>query len=531
MDFNIKDNLVTYITKDGKIVSIGKNLNEGRNDALISILNKYGTNLNEYSNTLEIYKEIAKLGLLTFLNSGKEIINGEEKYSFAILCPDNLTLEQQKYLSMYTKDNYVNHTLLFKYDKEKEKIENMMYEQKLSYGIDEIKELLKSTKDMSELITDTFYNDIVPSIITGRTIIDDITYHVNYNVMLDNKLLGNSNPDIPVLTIKNIDEFNKYLTIYIEKQLKFLSDNKFTSISDIKERIRYCLMNLFINATSYDFNNPIDFLKLRISFLDNEMIKNNFLEYKNIYEFDDINCHIESMVLEQHPANETPYAFCSKVVNNDTNESYDLPKIRYGIKDEGIEKTVYIYGIQGSKKKSILTNFEKKMNRYLFKVNKDVCKDDEYLEYEEKLDDFYPENVVDVTPKSVFALTIFLKVIKELNINKVICVPYLPIRYYGNLKGKNAVLDLSKNFYSEDIMLKKRLDIEQNFDDNQSNITDKFIRTFNRVNYHLNNMSNIIYPYELDDFMHFNINDNISDNDHMINKVYNNITINNVKRK
>ena len=145
MEFNIKDNLVTYITKDGQIGSIGKNLNERHNEALINVLNKYGIDLSECSNTLEIYKEVAKIDLLTFLNSGKEIIDGEEKYSFAILCPDNLTKEQNYFLSMYVdlQGDYVNHTLVFKYSKEKGKLENIMYEQKLNYGIDEIKNQIK----------------------------------------------------------------------------------------------------------------------------------------------------------------------------------------------------------------------------------------------------------------------------------------------------------------------------------------------------------------------------------------------------
>lgn len=218
-----------------------------------------------------------------------------------------------------------------------------------------------------------------------------------------------------------------------------------------------------------------------------------------------------------------------------------MPKIRYGIKDDGYEKEVYIYSIQGNKQKKVLNKFEKKMYRYLFKVNKDVVKDEEYLQYqkdlelklesEDDIDIYYPENVVDVMPGSVLALTIFLKVIKDIGINKVTVVDYLPIRYHGNLNGKRARIDLNKGTYSEEELNNKYDKVEKKMDDNQFNITNKFIRTFNRVNYHLNNMSNVVYPYEVDDSMHFIINDEVSVTDHLINNVYNGINIENIKRK
>ena len=175
------------------------------------------------------------------------------------------------------------------------------------------------------------------------------------------------------------------------------------------------------------------------------------------------------------------------------------------------------------------------INRYLFKINKDVVKDNEYLQYEQELEkgleSFYPENVVDVTPKAVLALTIFLKVIKELGINKVTVVDYLPIRYDGKLKGKYAVVDLYKKIYREEELNNKYIQAETQLDSDQFNMTNKFIRTFNRVNYHLNNMSNVTYPYEVDDKMHFIINDELLKKDHLINDVYSGININNTKRK
>ena len=396
------------------------------------------------------------------------------------------------------------------------------------------------TENIDDKIEDIFYTDIIPSIVKGKTTIDEVNYRTNYNVKILDKFVGDYNPDIPTLVIENVDEFNKYLVMYINKHSLFLHESDYLRkdsflLKDVNEQIRYSLMNLFINATSNDFNNPIEYLKNRISFFDNDLLYEKFPVYEKIYNLDDIDCHIESCVFKQHPANETPYAFFSRIVSNDGENTYDLPKIRYGIKDDGYKKEVYIYAIQGSKKKSVLNKFEKKINRYLFKINKDVVKDEEYLQYEKdsemELDSFFPENVIDVTPKSVLSLTIFLKIIKDMGINKVTVIDYLPIRYYGNLHGKKAVVDLYKGIYSEEELNQRYNQAEKQMDDNQFNITNKFIRTFNRVNYHLNNMSNITYPFEVDDKMHFIINDEMVDNDHLINNVYNGINIENKKRK
>lgn len=394
-------------------------------------------------------------------------------------------------------------------------------------------------KNLNDKIIDIFYSDIIPTIIKGRTVVDDTSYYINYNVLISGIPVGEINPDIPTLNIKNAEEFNKYLIEYIKNETEFLQENIFIGDNylskDLDEQIRYSLMNLFIDATSNDLNNPVEYLKLRISFLENDTLNKEYKDWQTIYNLDDIDCHVEISVLPQHPSYETPYAFCSKIISNDENDKFDLPKIRYGIKDDGEKQEVYIYAIQGEKKKKVLNRFEKKINRYLFKINKGVVKDDEYLKYEKYselgIDDVYPENIVDVTPKAVLSLTIFLKVIKDMGINKVSVIDYLPLRYDSKLKGKKAYLDLFKGIYFKNEMDKKYNKVNQEMEDNQFNITNKFIRTFNRVNYHLNNMSNITYPFEVDDKMHFIINDEMIDNDHLINNVYNGINIENIKRK
>lgn len=158
-------------------------------------------------------------------------------------------------------------------------------------------------KNTDEKILDIFYSDIVPSIIKGKTTIDEVNYRVNYNVKISDKFIGDYNPDVPTLIIDNIDRFNKYLVMYINKHRQFLFDGKFIRedsflLNDLNEQIRYSLMYLFVNATSNDFINPVDFIKLRISFLENDILYENFLVSNNLFELSDIDCHIESCVLK-----------------------------------------------------------------------------------------------------------------------------------------------------------------------------------------------------------------------------------------
>lgn len=67
---------------------------------------------------------------------------------------------------------------------------------------------------------------------------------------------------------------------------------------------------------------------------------------------------------------------------------------------------------------------------------------------------------------------------------------------------------------------------EQEQDYNQNNITNKFIRTFERVNYHLDNMDVVAYPLELDNSMHIKLHDANSREDNLVNKIYNAVSNN-----
>lgn len=173
-----------------------------------------------------------------------------------------------------------------------------------------------------------------------------------------------------------------------------------------------------------------------------------------------------------------------------------MPTISYGIADD----VCYIYAIQ-DKNKDKISLYNKKIKRILYKINNGVKDTQDYEQYKNGESDYYPENISDVSPSAILALTIFLKQLSNLEISKVKVVPFLPIRYNakeqayknridylltnGRLENKNEMIEYCKN---------EHLRI-------QNNLTQKFIRNFFRIAYHFPNVLITSFPFELDEYL------------------------------
>ena len=121
----------------------------------------------------------------------------------------------------------------------------------------------------------------------------------------------------------------------------------------------------------------------------------------------------------------------------------------------------------------------------------------DYYDYKEGKSTYYPEgNISDVTHSFVLSLSIFISLLERENIKKIKAVPYLPVRYASRyLAG-----------ISQDDEVKKEKILNRN-DMIQTNITNKFIRTFRRLAHHNKNIEIDLYPYELDEFLTLHLND------------------------
>ena len=346
---------------------------------------------------------------------------------------------------------------------------------------------------------DIFY-EIINESKTGNVIIDNEKWPISFNTIIDNKEYKENDNNI-TLIIKNKETFFKLLKEYVNLELQ--SNRKIPKFysEENKNKIKWIISYLFVNATTEEFINPIKLLERKISFLENKTFTflNTELEI-------DINNLIENSKLiiknESSPISmETPNRLLLSIKDN--NKEFKLPAIYYGIDKD----TCYIYSLLNPKEKKDITEEEKKyikkINRFLYKINDKVVDMDEYYDYKNNKSDYYPEgNISDISVSFVLALNIFISLLKIKNISKIKAVPYLPLRY----KSRDIMAQISD---------KKDEFIERN-DKIQYNLTNKFIRTFIRLSSQNNNIEISSYPYELDEFLTIKIDKDKKEINNMI---------------
>lgn len=311
----------------------------------------------------------------------------------------------------------------------------------------------------------------------------EVKYPIAFNTMIDGQTII-ANDHLPLLIINNSKDFysllNKYILMVKEKNIKIPSY--------IKEVDKFIMAYLLVNATTEDFINPMAYIERRIAFLKDDKLA----KYDNIIKLD-FNNYFDNSLLEikrdiQSIQMETPNKISFKLTKGE--DYYNLADISYGIDNN----TCYIYSIMNKQNKSNQSYYAKKMNRYLFKLNEGIEDKEslEYKKYKAGVNNYYPENISDVTPSFVLAICTFLKMLEKENINKIKIASYLPIRY-------NSRLIAAEN--SNDI-----INLKNRNDKIQENITNKFIRTFYRSSHHLKNLEINSLPYEIDEYLNIKLN-------------------------
>lgn len=197
---------------------------------------------------------------------------------------------------------------------------------------------------------------------------------------------------------------------------------------------------------------------------------------------------------------ETPNKLFVALKNQDF--LYPIADISFGICDNDRTKKCYIYSIMKPKDSHPLSkeeeHFHKKIKRLMYKINNAVKDSDniEYMEYKNSESSYYPESILDVTPSFVLALTAFTSLLLKEGINEIKVASYLPLRYF------------SRELAAETGSADKRKEREERNKIIQENSTNKFIRTFMRLKYHLKNLKVLSYPYETDEYLSIYIDDN-----------------------
>lgn len=296
-----------------------------------------------------------------------------------------------------------------------------------------------------------------------------------------------------------IKDKNKFIDLLYEYVGILIAKGSIKNNNDII----YYLTLIWCNCTYEDLNNPEVFIQKYIAFENNQLFENHVFAHA-IPEL--LDSDILITITKQNPNYETPYLFKLTIKNG--NFEYYLPSISYGI----YNNCCYIYTIQNKNLFSNDINYEKKIKRLLYKLNDKVrtIESSEYLSYQNG-DDYYPENISDVSPSVILSLSCFLKLLYEKKIQKVKVVPYLPLRYknkedyYQKLYAyKEKFGDSKKELVDE--YEKEHLKIQQN-------LTEKFIRNFRRIHFHFPNIKITSFPMDLDECMHLYISEfGIADN-------------------
>lgn len=344
---------------------------------------------------------------------------------------------------------------------------------------------------------DLFYKEFIKEAKVGR-INCGMYFNILFNTSIYNndklEVLTKSDSDllVPTLIIKNKEKFDILLKEYINLAKQFYFDRQM-DVSNVEKML---MATLFSNMTSNDFNNIEEFLKLRISFIKDVSLK-KFENEVNYYS-EILKENIIIKLEKNYPYDETPYSL--NIRFNSGNIDCFLPSIKIGINND----TCYIYAIQNIKQEK--NDYSKKINRKLFLINENFVDESNDL-----------ENIKDVTMSFVFVTSILFGILEQLGINKVKVSPLLIERW----NAKRIMFDIKEEYHKNTNKLSTLNGDIENHDYIQSNLTEKFIRTFRRIVYHFNNINITSYPYELDDYLNLTNNGNYSCNNPLLDEMYN----------
>ena len=301
----------------------------------------------------------------------------------------------------------------------------------------------------------------------GKVNIDGEIFHIGFTTDIfgpRGQEFTTGNSDIfPKLYINNYQLFKDKLIECIELQKSRVTH----PYREEKNNIKYLTIMTFINATTYDFSNPLSFLDRYISFLQDNTFE-NLNETVNIPDSPLFFKKVQIKNKKQDISMETPnkLTFSLTDVIDGSKYSYTLPEISYGICIENGEPVCYIYNILNKERKEVKDHsklkYRKRVAKSLYKANEGVVADESL-------------NLLDVSPSTVISLSLFLGLLERKNIKQIRVVEYIPERY------------ISRYLSTEENPLQKEKWQKRN-NTIITNATDKFIATFFRMMYHLDNL-------------------------------------------
>ena len=116
-------------------------------------------------------------------------------------------------------------------------------------------------------VKEIFY-EVIREASNCKVIIDNEEWFIGFNTVIyvDNKIECSlyNDKNMSTLIIKNEDIFIKYLSEYIDLELKINRKGPSLLDNSYKNKVKLLISYLFVNASINDFENSIDYLQRRI---------------------------------------------------------------------------------------------------------------------------------------------------------------------------------------------------------------------------------------------------------------------------
>lgn len=265
----------------------------------------------------------------------------------------------------------------------------------------------------------------------------------------------------PIIKITDLNYFATLLIEYI-KSIKNFNKRNNIQLKEYQD-LSYIFNIMLFNMTASDAADLNKFIETRMSFFNDNSLE-QFTKPNKIFEYNNVSFYVQRKI--EDFGLETPYIMTFSMAIAE--EQYNLPLIRYGINSDGV---CFIYAVQIGKGRTCDINNPRYKN-IVNQVNQGV-----------------KENR-NISPSFVLTLAIFIKILNNNGINKIVIPDFLFNRYRkyyraNTINKSNKIL--SRMFHNMTTLVKRM---------------DSQIEGFNIQS----------YPLELDSYYHINITDLESEN-------------------
>jgi len=280
----------------------------------------------------------------------------------------------------------------------------------------------------------------------------------------------------PNTVVKNVDLLESKLEQYINAIQN--SGKNFYKIDD-EHTISTYFYYLIKTLTNSDSQDLLEYIDVFIGFLKDD----NFSSLKDECKIGRIALgeeeHQKYDVLakrtEEYYGSETPYTM--RYALDRRGFKYTMPFVRYGIAGE----EAYIYSIQRKGKVKFRYPRMREIHGSFNRVNSGV-------KYER-----------DITPAMLISATMFMGMLIGAGIKKVKVADFLT-RRFGHYNGINSDFEEASRI--------------------QSNITNKFLRTYSRLVAQFNGIEITSYPNDIDSYLSIKLGDEISSSNPLLNEFF-----------